>query len=103
MCMIVMVKKNFEVFLIDFSLPPAEMLKAAYEKAIRLNGDVWDKIDLERKQAKAKAEAEKRRAEVAQAKPAARNVQGQSVSTAPKGKKLSLDDALKESLAEARA
>lgn len=97
------IERLLQTPLIDRNLAPAERLRQAYDKAIRLNTDVWDKIDLERKQAKAKAEAEKRRAEVAQAKPAARNVQGQSVSTAAKGKRPSLDDALNEALAEARA
>lgn len=62
-------------------LPPAERLKLAYEIACRMNPEVFEKIETARKAEKAKQEAEARRKEVDKSKQAARNPEGQFVST----------------------
>lgn len=83
-------------------LPAAERLAKAYDIAVRMNPEVWEKIETAKKAEKAKADADKRRAEVDQSKKAARNPEGQPVAAVSKGTG-KLDDIIKEAMGSAAA
>lgn len=88
--------------LIPQHLPPTERLEKAYNYALRMDDELFQRVEAEKRQAKAKEDAEKRRKENEQSKRAARNPEGQSVSAVPM-KKGGLDEIIKDVMSGASA
>lgn len=86
--------------LVPQNLPPAQRLEKAYNLAIRLDDEVSKRVEAEKKAARAKEDAAKRRQENEQSKRAARNPEGQPVTAARKDSG-DLDEIIKEAMGQA--